>query len=57
MLFSLVLPPPRQSLPRSSAQGLYRKFGFEEEGVIRDYAIRDGDLVDTLSMARFRRLA
>ncbi|KIH83654.1 GNAT family N-acetyltransferase [Pseudomonas batumici] len=38
-----------------AAQGLYRKFGFEEEGVMRDYAIRDGHLVDTLNMARFRQ--
>ncbi|NWB50373.1 GNAT family N-acetyltransferase [Pseudomonas gingeri] len=38
-----------------TAQGLYRKFGFEDEGVMRDYAIRDGGLVDTLNMARFRR--
>ncbi|NVZ99025.1 GNAT family N-acetyltransferase [Pseudomonas gingeri] len=39
----------------AAAQGLYRKFGFEEEGVMRDYAIRDGRLVDTLNMARLRR--
>jgi putative acetyltransferase len=38
-----------------AAIGLYRKFGFETEGLFRDYAVRDGMLVDTLSMARLRR--
>ncbi|PTU04006.1 GNAT family N-acetyltransferase, partial [Pseudomonas sp. HMWF031] len=38
-----------------AAIGLYRKFGFETEGVFRDYAVRDGVFVDTLSMARLRR--
>ena len=38
-----------------AAIGLYRKFGFETEGLFRDYAVRDGVLVDTLSMARLRR--
>lgn len=28
---------------------------FETEGRLRDYAIRDGGLVDALSMARLRR--
>ncbi|MGE1094975.1 GNAT family N-acetyltransferase [Pseudomonas zeae] len=37
-----------------AAIGLYRKFGFEEEGLFRDYAVRDGQWVDTLSMARLR---
>jgi len=37
-----------------SAVGLYRKFGFETEGRMRDYALRDGVFVDTLSMARLR---
>ncbi|KPA91967.1 MULTISPECIES: GNAT family N-acetyltransferase [Pseudomonas] len=37
-----------------AAQALYRKFGFEEEGVMRAYAIRDGVLTDTLNMARLR---
>ncbi|MBV4455636.1 MULTISPECIES: GNAT family N-acetyltransferase [Pseudomonas] len=37
-----------------AAQALYRKFGFEVEGVLRDYAVRDGRFVDTLSMARLR---
>ncbi|KPX61904.1 GCN5-related N-acetyltransferase [Pseudomonas syringae pv. lapsa] len=37
-----------------AAQGLYRKFGFETEGRLRDYAVRDGLFVDALSMARLR---
>lgn len=31
---------------------LYRKFGFEAEGTMRCYALRDGAYVDTLAMAR-----
>ncbi|MVV46961.1 GNAT family N-acetyltransferase [Pseudomonas sp. PB120] len=38
-----------------AAISLYRKFGFETEGLFRDYAVRDGVWVDTLSMARLRR--
>ncbi|MDR9865403.1 MULTISPECIES: GNAT family N-acetyltransferase [Pseudomonas] len=38
-----------------AAIALYRKFGFEDEGLFRDYAVRDGQWVDTLSMARLRR--
>jgi len=37
-----------------AAIALYRKFGFETEGLFRDYAVRDGQWVDTLSMARLR---
>ncbi|UZS74920.1 GNAT family N-acetyltransferase [Pseudomonas syringae] len=37
-----------------AAQGLYRKFGFETEGRLRNYAVRDGLFVDALSMARLR---
>lgn len=37
-----------------AAHNLYRKFGFEVEGCLRDYALRDGVFVDTLSMARLR---
>jgi putative acetyltransferase len=37
-----------------AAIGLYRKFGFETEGLMRDYAVRDGRWVDTLAMARLR---
>ena len=33
---------------------LYRRFGFEEEGVSRDDAFRDGRHVDVLRMARIR---
>lgn len=36
------------------ALALYRKFGFEEEGLLRRYAVRDGVLVDVYSMARFK---
>ena len=37
-----------------AAIGLYRKCGFETEGLLRDYAVRDGRWVDTLAMARLR---
>lgn len=37
-----------------AAQGLYRKFGFETEGRLRNYAVRDGVYVDAISMARLR---
>ncbi|CAI1132443.1 MULTISPECIES: GNAT family N-acetyltransferase [Serratia] len=37
-----------------AAIALYRKFGFEIEGTSRAYAIRDGELVDSYHMARFR---
>ena len=40
-----------------AAQRLYRKFGFAVEGVLRDYALRDGQFVDTVSMARLRKSA
>ena len=40
-----------------AAHHLYRKFGFEVEGRMRDYALRDGVFVDTLSMARLRQSA
>ncbi|MCW8278875.1 GNAT family N-acetyltransferase [Pseudomonas sp. PCH199] len=39
-----------------AAIGLYRKFGFETEGQLRDYGLRDGQWVDVLSMARLRRM-
>ena len=39
----------------AAAIALYRKFGFEEEGVLRDYAFRDGHFADVLTMARLRR--
>ncbi|MCO2470621.1 GNAT family N-acetyltransferase, partial [Pseudomonas aeruginosa] len=38
------------------ALALYRKFGFETEGEMRDYAVRDGRFVDVYSMARLRRV-
>ena len=40
-----------------AAQQLYRKFGFEVEGRMRDFALRDGVFVDTVSMARLRQSA
>jgi putative acetyltransferase len=35
------------------AIALYRRFGFVAEGCLRGYAMRDGRLVDALTMARF----
>lgn len=35
------------------ALGLYKKFGFEIEGTMRGYAMRDGQFTDTYAMARF----
>ena len=34
------------------AQSLYRRFGFVEEGRHRAFALRDGEYVDALAMAR-----
>lgn len=34
------------------AIALYRRFGFEQEGLHRGYALRNGQYADTLSMAR-----
>jgi putative acetyltransferase len=36
------------------AIGLYKKFGFETEGQLRHYALRDGQLTDVFAMARIR---
>lgn len=36
------------------AVALYRRFGFEIEGTLRDYALRDGRYVDAYMMARLR---
>ena len=36
------------------ALGLYRKFGFEIEGTLRQYALRGGAFVDAYAMARLR---
>jgi len=38
----------------AAAIALYSKFGFEQEGVLRDYAFRDGQFADVLTMARLR---
>ena len=34
------------------AIGLYERMGFEREGLLRDYALRGGELIDAVSMAR-----
>ena len=39
----------------AAAIGLYKKFGFEKEGVLRDYAFRDGRFADVLTMARINK--
>jgi putative acetyltransferase len=36
------------------ALALYEKFGFEREGILRDFAFRDGQYVDSILMARLR---
>jgi putative acetyltransferase len=36
------------------AIALYERFGFEREGLLRDYAWRDGAYADSLAMARLR---
>ena len=36
------------------AIALYRKYGFEQEGLLRMYAFRDGQYVDAYAMARIR---
>lgn len=38
------------------AMGLYKKFGFEIEGTMRGYAMRDGQFTDTHAMVRFHPL-
>ena len=38
------------------AIGLYEHMGFEREGVMRDYALRGGKLVDAVSMARLANM-
>lgn len=38
----------------AAALALYRKFGFEIEGTLREYAFRDGAYVDAYTMARLR---
>lgn len=39
----------------SNAISLYKKFGFEEEGLLRHYALRNGRFEDVISMARFNK--
>jgi putative acetyltransferase len=38
-----------------AAIALYRKFGFEVEGTLRDFSFRDGVYVDAYTMARLRK--
>ncbi|WP_205028027.1 GNAT family N-acetyltransferase [Oleisolibacter albus] len=38
----------------AAAIALYRRFGFTEEGRLRDYALRAGGYADCLAMARLR---
>jgi putative acetyltransferase len=38
----------------AAALALYRKFGFELEGTLRDYSYRNGQYVDAYTMARLR---
>lgn len=38
----------------AAAVALYKKFGFEVEGLYRKFAYRDGKFVDALAMARLR---
>ncbi|EKT53629.1 GNAT family N-acetyltransferase [Providencia sneebia] len=37
--------------------GLYQKFGFQQEGIMRDYAFRDGKYVDAIMMSRINQQA
>jgi putative acetyltransferase len=39
----------------TAAVHLYQKFGFEIEGTLREFALRDGVYVDAYAMARLRR--
>jgi ribosomal protein S18 acetylase RimI-like enzyme len=41
----------------AAAIGLYRKFGFELEGTLREYSYRNGEYVDAYTMARLRSAA
>ena len=41
----------------AAALALYRKFGFEMEGTLRDYSYRNGEYVDAYTMARLRTVA
>jgi putative acetyltransferase len=39
------------------AIALYERYGFEREGLLRDYAYRDGRYADVITMARLRKPA
>lgn len=38
----------------TAAIALYKKYGFEEEGVLRKFAFRDGQFQDAIALARVR---
>ncbi|QND53366.1 GNAT family N-acetyltransferase [Phyllobacterium sp. 628] len=40
----------------AAAIRLYEKFGFEREGLHRDYAFKQGGFVDAVAMARLRKI-
>jgi putative acetyltransferase len=39
----------------TNAIALYKKFGFEQEGLLRQYALRSGRFDDVITMARFNK--
>ena len=39
----------------TNAIALYKKFGFEQEGVLRNYSLRNGRFDDVITMARFNK--
>ena len=41
-------------IDNQAAVQLYKKFGFEIEGTLRNYAYRNGEYVDTYTMARLK---
>lgn len=41
------------NVDNAAAIGLYDRMGFEREGEFRDYALRGGEFIDAVSMARF----
>ena len=51
-MVTATLPAPSMHTQNEPAIALYRKFGFVEEGRHRGFALRDGEYVDALAMAR-----
>jgi putative acetyltransferase len=39
----------------TNAIALYKKFGFEQEGLLRHYGLRSGSFDDVITMARFNK--